>query len=260
MRFVPLEAGDAVCVCLTFAVGMDTAREPRAAQLAHYAEHLCATLGRRVQWELELAAVIPNAWTDGDLTCFYAVGAVDPIVRVWLPAILASLRAPDLSDARLRNEARAALAEVELAAQAPRAGLRELIARVEAPHSGEADAAAQAAFLARLARSPAQARARVARFVRAHYAPERAHALAIAHPKHRAALEAALEAAPAAAPAALSLAAHPESARAGFEYGVWHAARGTGQAQVEVRLAMLGSEPPEVAECAAAIMQALMMR
>ncbi len=35
MRFVPLDVGDAACVCLTFAVGMDTARDPRVAQLAN---------------------------------------------------------------------------------------------------------------------------------------------------------------------------------------------------------------------------------
>ena len=256
MRFGPLAVGDAACVCLTFAVGMDTARDPRVAQLAHYAEHLCATFGPRVRRELELAAVLANAWTDGELTCFFAVGHVEPVLRVWLPAMLASLVAPDLRDARVRNEARAALAEVELAAQQPRAGLRELVARVEAPYSGEADAAAQAAFLEKLARSPAEARARVARFVRAHYAPEKAHALALAHPKHRAALEAAL----ARARGALSLEAHPEGARARFGYGAWHAVQGAGQAHVEVRLATLGTEPPEVAECAATIVRAQMMR
>lgn len=262
MRFIARDVGDGVCVCLTFAVGMDSARDPRSAQLAHYAEHMCARLGARVQRLLDLAAVKANAWTDGELTCFFAVGAVGPVLRVWLPAIVASLRAPDLSDARVRNEAHAARAEIELAAQAPRAALDELIAKVEAPYSGETSWRAQSAYLARLAKSPAKARVAVARFARAHYA--RAHALAIGHARHRAAIEAAVEGALGARSTRLEIAAHPESACSGFGYGAWHEVpslgHGHAHAHVEVRLAIRGSEATEAVHCVAEILRGQMMR
>jgi hypothetical protein len=260
MRFVELDVGDAVCVCLTFGVGMDTARDPRSAQLAHYAEHMCARLGSRVRRVLELAAVKANAWTDGELTCFYAVGAVGPVLRVWLPAMVASLRAPDLSDARVRNEAHAARAEIEIAAQAPRAALDELIAKVEAPYSGETSWRQQSAYLARLADAPEEARVAVARFARAHYA--RAHALAVGHARHRAAIEAAVEREVGACSTRLEIAAHPESACAGFGYGAWHEAplEATEHAHVEVRIAIRGSEPQEAVHCAAEILRGQMFR
>jgi predicted Zn-dependent peptidase len=253
MLLVPYAHAGVCCVCVSFGVGMDTEGVVREAQLAHYVEHIVATFDAAESTRLERLAVAHNASTDGDVTSFYAAGETESVCGVWLRALGAAVREPDVRDDRLVKEAMAATTELKMAAQDPAVRLAECIARVEAPHSHECSIEQQIAYTRRLAHDPSAARRALSAFMAAHYRPGRAHVTVVAHSDSHARI---------AASVARYFAHDPPVLRArhtarvpGFRYGETHVVyrADVDTAHVAVRVAMADTARPYAAWAAARI-------